>query len=73
MIKTLATIFGTEVLKIILANNLKKINLEMFHFEKDEMNKFKNDFSKHYGNHFKEICKWAESIPFIGLAKPKNT
>lgn len=73
MLGTLTTIFGTEVLKIILANNLKKMNLEMFHFEKDEMNKFKNNFPKFYGNHFKEICKWADSIPFIGLAKPKKT
>jgi predicted NACHT family NTPase len=73
MVSGIAKIIGTEILKLIVSNGLKKIKPEMFHYEKDEMEKFKDNFKKQYGNHFREICSWANSIPFIGLAKPKET
>lgn len=73
MISGIAKIVGTEVLKTIVSSTIKKIKPEMFNFEKDEMSKFKNNFPKFYENHFKEICRWADTIPFIGLAKPRNT
>ncbi len=73
MIEGIAKIIGTEVLKTITSNTLKRIKPEMFNSEKDAMTKFKENFAKHYETHFKEVCKWAGTIPFIGLAKPKDT
>lgn len=66
-------LIGTETLKIIISNTLKKIKPDMFDDKKGELEKLKHKFGELYEQHFIEITKWATTIPFIGLSKPKIT
>lgn len=73
MITEVAKIIGTEVIKIITANTIKKIKPEIFESNKKLLDDFKIKFPELYEQHFNEITKWATTIPFIGLSKPKVT
>jgi flagellar biosynthesis GTPase FlhF len=73
MIAGILKVVGTEVLKNITSQVLKNIKTENFQTEKKTINKLHETFSHRYGSHFDEICRWANSIPFIGLTNPKKT
>jgi len=62
-----------ETVKKIITSTTDKIRLEKILPNKTELDKIIEVFPIKYDIHFKEIIKWSSSIPFIGLATPKNT
>lgn len=72
-ISGILAIIGDEALRLITASVMKKLKRDAISLNKQDFKKILDDFPELYENHFREICKWASSIPFIGLAKPKKT
>lgn len=64
---------ASETLKKITTFAVEKIKLEKIIPKKTELDKTLQNFPSKYELHFKEIIKWSSSIPFIGLATPRNT
>jgi predicted NACHT family NTPase len=66
-------IVGEEVLKKIVDGASENLKKGVFKTSKSEFDIIKKSFPELYETHYNEICKWAFSIPFIGLSKPKQT
>ena len=62
-----------ETLKKITTSTIEKIKTDRLISKKSELDNVVNKFPTKYKTHFNEIIKWSNSIPFIGLSKPKKT
>lgn len=62
-----------ETLKKITTSTIEKIKTDRLIAKKSELDNVVNKFPTKYKTHFNEIIKWSNSIPFIGLSKPKKT
>ncbi len=73
MVSAALKIVGEEVLKKIIDGATKRLSKDILHVPEGDYKKIINKFPELYETHWNEICKWAYSIPFIGLRTPVNT